>query len=100
MEEAYSGDINENIENDIYSLWLNAYSKDDYDEFKISDLAKRFNVPIRKIIEVVKDDLKTDYLKILSTDELRKLYATLKLHEESAGNKLQMEVIRSIINDR
>lgn len=100
MEEAYMEDINESIENDIYSLWLNSYNEIETDEFKIFDLSKRFNVSTKTVIEIVKDELKTEYLKSISTSELNGMYSTLKIHEESSANKLQMEIIKSVLNDR
>ncbi len=100
MEEAYMEDVNESIESSIFSLWLNSYSENDTDEYKIFDLSKRFNVPTKTVIEVVKDDLKTDYLKTLSSKELKGMYSTLKIHEESSANKLQMEIINCVLNER
>lgn len=90
----------ENIESAILSLWLNSYLENDWDDFKIVDLSKRFNVSIKFIIDVVKDELKTDYLKMLSTKELKGMYSTFKIHEESLGNKIQMAIIKSILGDR
>lgn len=100
MEEAYMEDINESIKNDIYSLWLNSYNQTDTDEFKIFDLSNKFKVATKKVVEIVKNELKTEYLKSISTNELKRIYSTLKIHEESSANKLQMEIIKSALNDR
>lgn len=100
MEEAYLDDIEKNIESDIYSIWLHSYSNDESDEYKIIDIAKRFNVPFETVIKSVKEELKTDYSKSLTERELKGMHSTLKLHEDSLGNKIQMEIIKSILNDR
>lgn len=100
MEEAYLDDIEQNIESDIFSMWLHSYSNEESDEYKINDLAKRFNVAIETVIKSVKNELKIDYLKSLTENELKGMYSTLKLHEESLGNKVQMEIIKSVLNDR
>lgn len=100
MEEAYMDDINESIENDIFTSWLYSYDDEDFDEYKIFDLAKKFKVSTKKVIAIVKDELNNSYLKSLSVKELNGLYGTLKIHQESAGNRLQMEIIKSILDDR
>lgn len=46
-------EVNESMESSIFSLWLNSYSENDTDEYKIFDLSKRFNVPTKTVIEVV-----------------------------------------------
>lgn|SRR5690554_6927479 len=100
MEEAYIDDIEQNIESDIFSMWLHSYSDEESDDYKIIDLAKRFNTSIETVIKSVKNELKSDYLESLTESELKGMYSTLKLHEESIGNKVQMEIIKSILNDR
>ncbi|MGC4129724.1 MAG: hypothetical protein QM564_09250 [Bergeyella sp.] len=100
MEEAHFNDIEHNIESDIFSTWLHSYSEDDNDEYKIFDLAKRFDTSIENVVKSVKSELKTDYLKTLTETELNGMISTLKLHEESLGNKIQIEIIKSILNDR
>jgi hypothetical protein len=100
MEEAYMDDAIESIESDILIHWLYSHDESDTDEYKIFDLSKKFKVPTKTVVEVVKGSLKTDYQKSLSTKELKGIYSTLKLHEDSEANKLQMEIIQSILNER
>lgn len=100
MEEAYLDDIESNIEANIFTSWLYSYSNEDSEEHKIYDLSKKFNTDFKTVIKSVNHDLKNDYYKSLDENQLIGILNTLKLHEESIANQIQIEIIKNILNER
>jgi hypothetical protein len=100
MEKMSPNSVSDSLEADILSLWLHSFTESESDECKISALAQRFNISVREIIKVVKNELRTEYLTTLSDSDLAAMYRTLHLHPESSGNMVQMEIIKSILYER